>query len=54
MYYCNNIFIYLMELVINFGYNYRPSFENGQDQLSVTPYTLTIYSSVHKQLIRPI
>ena len=32
--------------------SYRPSLKKGSNQLIVTLYTLTIYSSVHKQLIR--
>ena len=35
-------------------YAYRLSLENGSDQLIVTLYTLSIYTSVHKQLIRTI
>ena len=30
---------------------YQPSLEKGLDQLIVTLYTLSIYPSVHKQLI---
>ena len=33
------------------NFRYRPSHEKGSDQLFVTPYTLSIFSSVQKQLI---
>ena len=33
---------------------YRPSLENGFDQLIVTLYTLSIYPSVYKKLIQTI
>ena len=33
---------------------HRPSLENGLNQLIVTLYTLSIYPSVHKQLIRTL
>ena len=32
----------------------RPSLQNGPDQLIVTQYTLSIYPSIHKKLIRTI
>ena len=35
-------------------YNNRPSIEKGSDQLFVTLYTLSIYPSVHLQLIRTL
>ena len=34
--------------------SYRPSLENGSGQLIVTLYTISIYHSVHNQLIRTL
>ena len=33
-------------------FNYRPSLERGLDQLIMTLYTISIYASVHNQVIR--
>ena len=45
-----NAIIYFMILSVS----YRPSLENVSGQLIVTLYTISIYPSVHNQLIRTL